>query len=84
MPTKRNKNITNGASDVQKLNKTLRTLHEFALKNNNFSFEEFIDICIYPDMVKEWLDAGFGLRKIKKLVFEYYLLYEEQRKLLSV
>jgi len=69
---------------MHKINKTLRNLHDFAAKQNDYSLEEFIDFCVYPDMVKEWVDAGFGLRRIKKIVFNLFLQYEEQRKLFSV
>lgn len=66
------------------INKTLNALHAFASAKNNCSFVEFIDFCVYPDMVKQWLDAGMACREIKRVVFDLFLRYEEQRKLLSV
>jgi len=66
------------------INKILNALHNFASANNNYSFEEFIDFCIYPEMVKQWLDAGMSYKEIKKVVFDLFIRYEEQRKLFSV
>lgn len=67
----------------ERINKILNSLHEYATSKGDYSFEEFIDFCVYPDMIKQWLVTGTGCREIKRKVFDLFLRYEEQRKLLS-
>ena len=66
-----------------RINKVLSALHDFASAKGDYSFVEFIDFCVYPDMINQWLCAGMACREIKKAVFDLFLRYEEQRKLLS-
>lgn len=68
----------------KRINSILNGLHEFAVAQKDFSFEEFIDFCVYPEMINKWIEAGMSNRKIKECVLDLFYRYEEQRKLLSV
>ena len=46
-------------------------------------FAEYVDFCIYPSMIEDWLSKGMGISAIKKQVYHNFTEYEKQRKYLS-
>lgn len=46
-------------------------------------YSEYVEFCIYPDMVEEWIAEGLSCTSIKKRVDERFTAYNKQRKYLS-
>lgn len=60
----------------------LAVIKAFA-RQKSLDFQEWVDFCIYPEMVGEWLNSGLSTTAIKKQVEEKYALYNKQHKYLS-
>ena len=52
-------------------------------RNKGMDFLEYVDICIYPEMIEQWISKGMSSTSIKKTVEEQFSAYNEQRKYLS-
>ena len=52
-------------------------------RDKGMDFMEFVDICIYPAIIEEWISSGMGSTSIKKAVDERFSAYNKQRKYLS-
>lgn len=67
---------------MQEIERVLAFVKSYA-NSKSIDFVEYVDICIYPDMIEEWISKGMGTTAIKKQVETQYFAYNEQRKYLS-